>query len=124
MVTSYAPENDRGKYIGALWAANALGSSVGASIVLAVTASRGAAARHVPSSVYVAIICVQVVGILAAALLLDPTAIRRNDDRRIVMFHRLNTCQEIRGLLRALMTPAMLLTALALYSCQMPLNFF
>ena len=123
VVSTYSPENERGRYIGFSWVANAIGSIVGSSIVLAITASREPHESGVPSSVYVAIVCIQSLGVFVAVILADPKTVTRNDGRLIARFTHLTWKAEVRALMATLLHPRTLLVGLALFSCQMPYVF-
>jgi MFS family permease len=123
VASAYSRESERGRYIGFSYMASAAGSVIGASIVLAITASRDPHKHGVPSSVYTAIICIQSFGVIVAALLVDPKTVIRNDGRAIARFTNLTWKEELQGLVAALLNPRMLLLALALFSAKTPYPF-
>ena len=71
------------------------------------------------AAVYITIIVIQFTGFLLAAFLTGPAKVRRNDGRAIAYFEPLRWRQELKALLKTIMTPWVLLLSLALFSCQM-----
>lgn len=76
---------------------------------------------HVPPTVYISIIIIQCVGFVAAALLQSPEKVRRNDGQAIAYFKSATWRQEFTALPKSILTPAVLLVSLALFSSQLNL---
>ncbi|KAE9381157.1 hypothetical protein N431DRAFT_322617, partial [Stipitochalara longipes BDJ] len=110
VAASYATEQHRGKYIAATSSFIGLGSAVGSGTT------------HVPSAVYMSIIVIQSVGFVIAALLQSPEKVRRNDGQAIAHFKPATWRQELVALPKSILTPAVLLVSLALFSSQMNLS--
>lgn len=121
ITTCYPTEADKGKYIATSWVLNAMGSVVGAAIVLGVTINN-TTVSGVPSSVYIIFICLECVGLLLAGLLLDPSKLRRNDGRPIASFAPLPWYQELQALGLTLLEPKMALITLSIFSSEMYLS--
>ncbi|KAL6797861.1 hypothetical protein GGI42DRAFT_88382 [Trichoderma sp. SZMC 28013] len=121
ITTCYPTEAEKGKYIATSWVLNAMGSVVGAAIVLGVTINN-TSVSGVPSSVYIIFICLECAGLLVAGLLLDPSKLRRNDGRPIASFTPLPWYQELKALGLTLLEPKMALITLSIYSSEMYLS--
>jgi hypothetical protein len=93
------------------------------AIVLGITATSGAQRSHVPPAVYITIIAIQCFGVLVAALLIDPSTIRRNDGRPIAQFRFRRWSEELALLPRNILTPKILLLSAAFFTCQIPVSF-
>jgi hypothetical protein len=89
-------------------------------VVLGLTAKSSVKSSHVPSIVYISIIAIQCVGFLVSALLISPAKVRRNDGCAIAHFKPSSWREELSALPKSIMAPGMLLTSLAIFSCQMP----
>jgi hypothetical protein len=135
--TCYAQEQHRGIYIGAISSSIGIGSIVGsgilvsallkerisdnhsAALVLGLTAHGNAKSSHVPSNVYVSIVTLQSAGFLIASLLKSPGNVRRTDGQPVALTIPKTWRDELLSLPKAIMTPSVLLTSIALFSCQM-----
>ncbi|KAH6607063.1 hypothetical protein Trco_003376 [Trichoderma cornu-damae] len=121
VTTCYPTEAEKGKYIATSWVLNAMGSVVGAAIVLGVTVDN-TSVSGVPSSVYITFISLESFGLLVAGLLLDPSKLRRNDGRPIASFRPLPWHQELKALGLTALEPKMALITLSIYSSEMYLS--
>jgi hypothetical protein len=91
-------------------------------VVLGITANRSTKLTHVPPAVYITIVTVQVVGVLLAALLVKPSAIKRCDGRPIAVFRSVGWVEELRMLAKNISTLKILLLAPAFIACNMPIS--
>ncbi|KAF4818311.1 putative membrane protein [Colletotrichum siamense] len=119
--TCYPIESEKGFYIATTWILNALGSVVGSAVVLEINISN-TSSSGVPPAVYLTFICLECAGIFVAALLMDPSKIRRNDGRPIASFDAESWSRELKSLFLTLKEPRMTLITLAIYSCEMYLS--
>ncbi|KAF4883541.1 putative membrane protein [Colletotrichum fructicola] len=119
--TCYPIESEKGFYIATTWILNALGSVVGSAVVLGINISN-TSSSGVPPAVYLTFICLECAGIFVAALLIDPSKIRRNDGRPIASFDAESWSRELKSLFLTLKEPRMTLITLAIYSCEMYLS--
>jgi len=92
---------------------------VSIALVLGLTAHGSKKASHVPSDVYISIVTLQSVGFLVASLLGSPSKVYRKDGKAIVQSLPKTWREELMSLPRSIMTPSVLLTSMALFSCQM-----
>lgn len=93
--------------------------TISVAIVLGLTAHGSVKSSHVPSKVYVSIVTLQSVGFLVASLLESPTKVLGKDGQPIVLDLPKTWREELMSLPRSIMTPSVLLTSIALFSCQM-----
>ncbi|KAJ5620285.1 hypothetical protein N7510_004269 [Penicillium lagena] len=121
ITTCYPTESKKGKYIAITWTLNAIGSLVGAAVVLGVTINN-TSTSGVPSSVYLTFICLEVFGLLIAGFLMDPAKLRRDDGQPIASFEPLPWYQELKMLGKTLVEPKMTLITLGIFSSEMYLS--
>ena len=96
-------------------------SSLLKAIVLGLTA-KNTTISGVPSAVYITFITIECCGILVAALLMNPTKVRRDDGRPLAIFTPLPWHRELKALGKACAEPKMLLITLSIFSSEMYLS--
>lgn len=91
------------------------------AIVLGLTA-QNTTVSGVPSAVYITFITIECCGILVAALLMNPSKVRRDDGRPLAVFTPLPWFQELKALGKSCAEPKMLLITLSIFSSEMYLS--
>lgn len=120
---AYATEAEKGRYLAIQYFINQTGSVVGSLVAFLIIYNGASTDDGSPTSVYIVFIILMCFAFVFTILgLAPPQNVRRADGTAIAVFHTQPLLDELRGVVRVLRDPRVLLMLPVIFSCELALG--